>query len=143
MADEHKLRAQVLTPEGKVFEGELYQLSTRTTVGEVGIRARHAPMLARIVPHELRLFESESDFQSGNAESYAAAEGWLEVFANKATVLLGEAKDPSALDTSELKSRLDEAEQRLKESDEDSAAHERAGNDKARAEAFLELAGGS
>jgi F-type H+-transporting ATPase subunit epsilon len=143
MADEHKLRAQVLTPEGKVFEGELYQLSTRTTVGEVGIRARHAPMLARIVPHELRLFESQSDFESGNGERYAAAEGWLEVFANRATVLLGEAKDPSSLDTSELKSRLDDAEQRLSEADEGSGAHERAENDKARAEAFLELAGGS
>src|SRR6187399_2684654 len=113
MADEHKLRAQVLTPEGKVFDGELYQLSTRTTVGEVGIRARHAPMLARIVPHELRLFESRSDFESGNGDSFAAAEGWLEVFANKATVLLGEAKDPSSLDTSELKSHLEDAEQRL------------------------------
>ena len=36
MADDHKLEAQVLTPEGAVFEGELFQLSTRTPVGEVG-----------------------------------------------------------------------------------------------------------
>ena len=33
MAEEHKLHAQVLTPEGEVFDGELEQLSTRTAVG--------------------------------------------------------------------------------------------------------------
>ena len=55
MAETHKLEAQVLTPEGPVFDGELFMLSTRTAVGEVGIRARHAPMVARLVPSELRL----------------------------------------------------------------------------------------
>ncbi len=63
MADEpHKLQAQILTPEGKVFEGEAFQVSARTVVGEVGIRARHAPMLARLVPHELRIFEDAAEF---------------------------------------------------------------------------------
>ena len=39
MADEgHTLDAQVLTPEGEVFSGDLRQLSTRTAVGEVGIQ---------------------------------------------------------------------------------------------------------
>ena len=66
---DHNFRAEVLTPRGKVYEGELFQVSTRTVVGEVGIRARHAPMLARLVPHELRLFESESDFGSDGASS--------------------------------------------------------------------------
>ena len=41
MADEHKLEAEVLTPEGEVFDGELQQVSTRTSVGEVGILANH------------------------------------------------------------------------------------------------------
>ena len=89
MADGHdKLEAQVLTPEGEVFSGELVQLSTRTSVGEVGILARHAPMLARLVPAELRLHISETE-----TERYAQGEGWLEVFANRARVLI--AGDPS------------------------------------------------
>ena len=46
--------------KGEVFRGELWQLSTRTSVGEVGIRARHAPLVARLVPNELRLYESEA-----------------------------------------------------------------------------------
>jgi F-type H+-transporting ATPase subunit epsilon len=142
MADETTtFRAEVLTPHGKVYDGEMFQVSVRTVIGEVGIRARHAPMLARLVPHEMRLFETESDFGSADgAKRYAAAEGWLEVFANKVTVLVTEAVDPSSLDSADLKARIEDAEARLKEADADSAAHRTAEQDKARAEAFLEIA---
>ncbi|MGH2951575.1 MAG: ATP synthase F1 subunit epsilon [Solirubrobacterales bacterium] len=136
MADGHdKLEAQVLTPEGEVFSGELVQLSTKTTVGEVGILARHIPMIARLVPAELRLHKSESE-----TETYAQGEGWLEVFANRARVLIAEAIPPKRLDAGELRGKLDDAEQRLKEAEEGSAAHEQAERDRARAEAFIEIA---
>jgi len=136
-------RAEVLTPQGPVHDGEMFQVSVRTVVGEVGIRARHAPMLARLVPHEMRLYETESDFDGSGARRYAAAEGWLEVFANKVTVLVSEAIDPEALDVSDLEARLEDAEARLEAAGEDSAAHEIAEQDKLRAEAFLEIAGAS
>lgn len=136
MAEEHKLEVQVLTPEGAVFDGELFQLSTRTAVGEVGIRARHAPLVARLVPCELRLHESDS----GDPERYAQGEGWLEVFANRARVLIAEARKPEDLDASELKSRLEEAEKRLEEAEEGSAAAESAERDRARAQVFIEIA---
>ena len=141
--DSHKLQARILTPEGKVYEGEAFQVSTRTTVGELGVRARHAPILARVVPHELRIYEDQSEFGTNDGgQRFAAAEGWLEVFANRVTLLLGEAVDPGSLDSSELKSRIEDAEQRLGEAEEDSAQHRTAEQDKARAEAFLEIAGG-
>jgi F-type H+-transporting ATPase subunit epsilon len=136
MADEHKLEAQVLTPEGSIFEGELFMLSTRTSVGEVGIRARHAPMIARLVPCELRLHDSDS----GEPERYAQGEGWLEVFANRARALVAEAKSPSELDVAELRSRLDEASQRASEADEGSAEEAAAERDVARCEAFIAIA---
>ena len=137
MADEHRLEAEVLTPEGEVFRGELYQVSTRTSVGEVGIRARHAPLVARLVPNELRLWKSESE---SDVVRYAQGEGWLEVFANRARVLVAEAVEPDKLDAGELKQKLDDAEQRLKEADEGSAAAEVAERDRARAEAFIKIA---
>jgi F-type H+-transporting ATPase subunit epsilon len=129
--------AQVLTPEGEVFSGELVQVSTRTTVGEVGILARHIPMVARLVPAELRLHKSESD-----VETYAQGEGWLEVFANRARVLIAEAIPPDRLDVQDLRQRLEDAEQRLSEAEEGTAAHEQAARDRARAEAFIQIAEG-
>lgn len=136
MPDGHaKLEAQVLTPEGEVFSGELVQLSTRTSLGEVGILARHIPMVARLVPAELRLHKSESE-----AETYAQGEGWLEVFANRARVLVAEAIPPDRLDLGELRAKLEDAEARLAEAEEGSAAAEQAERDRARAEAFIQIA---
>jgi F-type H+-transporting ATPase subunit epsilon len=134
-ANDHGLEAEVLTPEGPVFQGELFQLSTRTAVGEVGIRARHAPMVARLVPCELRLHRSE-----GEVDRYAQGEGWLEVFANRARVLIAEAIAPDELDVGDLRERLRDAEQRLADAEEGSAAAETAERDRARAEAFIEIA---
>ena len=136
MAEGHdKLEAEVLTPEGPVFSGELVQVSTRTAVGEVGILARHIPMVARLVPAELRLHKSDSD-----VERYAQGEGWLEVFANRVRVLVAEAIPPERLDAGELRSRLEDAEARLREAEEGSAAAEAAERDRDRARAFIEIA---
>ena len=134
---EHTLEAQVLTPEGEVFSGELQMLSTRTSVGEVGILAEHIPMIARLVPAELRLHKSDSEI-----ETYAQGEGWLEVFANRARVLIAEARSPEELDVSELRHRLEEAERSLSEAEEGSAAAEQAERERARSEAFLKIAEG-
>ena len=133
---EHTLHAKVLTPEGEVFDGEVEQLSTRTAVGELGVLANHVPVLARLRPTELRLHMPD-----GETRSWAQAEGWLQVFANRATVLVGEAIPPDQLDQSQLQSRVEDAEQRLGEAEEGSGAYRQAERDKERAEAFLEVAG--
>jgi F-type H+-transporting ATPase subunit epsilon len=134
MADRN-VDVRVLTPEGEVFTGEVEQLSTRTSVGEIGILANHVPVLARLRPTELRLH-----MPGGDVKRWAQAEGWLQVFANHATVLVGEAIPPENLDTAELRSRIEDADARLSESEEGSGAHTQAEKDKARAEAFLEVA---
>ena len=136
MAEEHNVDVRVLTPEGEVFTGEVHQLSTRTAVGEIGILANHVPVLARLRPTELRLHMPD-----GEVRRWAQAEGWLQVFANRATVLVGEAIPPESLDQGELRSRIEDADARLRDSEEGSAAHDLAERDKARAEAFLEVAG--
>jgi F-type H+-transporting ATPase subunit epsilon len=135
--DRHKLEAQVLTPEREVFNGEVVQLSTRTTLGEIGILARHVPITARLVPAELRLHLSETE-----TERYAQGEGWLEVFANRARVLIAEAIPPDELDAGELRERVEDAARRLDESEEGSAVQERARREKQRFETFLEIAEG-
>jgi F-type H+-transporting ATPase subunit epsilon len=138
VADEHQLHVQVLTPEGEVFEGEVEQVSTRTAVGEIGILANHVPILAALEPTELRLHVSGSE-----VERYAQAHGWLQVFANEALLLVEEAVPPDQLDTGRLREQIEDAEQRLSEAEEGSAAYDRAERDRQRAEAFIAVAEGS
>jgi F-type H+-transporting ATPase subunit epsilon len=137
MAGENKFEAEVLTPEGEIFSGELSMLVTRTAVGEVGILAGHIPIVARLVPAELRLHKSDSD-----VDTFAQGEGWLEVFANRARVLVAEARSPDSLDTADLRQRLEAAEQSLSEAEEGSAAAEQAERERARCEAFIRIAEG-
>src|SRR3954466_12248508 len=109
-------------------------VSTRTATGDVGILANHIPMIARLLPAELRLHKSDSD-----VETYAQGEGWLEVFANNVRVLVSEVKPVDDLDASDLKRRLEEAEQAASEAEDGSAAAEQAERERARCEAFLKI----
>jgi F-type H+-transporting ATPase subunit epsilon len=137
MAAEHMVDVEILTPEGEVWSGEARQVSTRTEVGEIGILANHAPVLAALRPTELRLHLSDSE-----TKRYAQAHGWLQVYGNRARLLLEEAIPPENLDGGALKEQLADAEQRLSESEDGSADHARAQKDLHRAEAFLSIAGG-
>jgi F-type H+-transporting ATPase subunit epsilon len=136
VAADHMLDVEVLTPEGEVYAGEVRQLSTRTEVGEIGILANHAPLLAALRPTELRLKVSDTE-----TIRYAQAHGWLQVYGNRARLLVEEVVEPGDLDTGTLKDQLSDAEQRLSESEKGSADHARALKDRERAEKFLALAG--
>src|SRR5919201_4927142 len=99
-------KVEVLTPEGQVFEDEVELVSTRTTTGSIGIKARHAPLMAILEPTELRLYKSE-----GAVVRFAQGEGYLQVFNNEALVLVEEAVPPDETDRSAFPPRLNEAQQ--------------------------------
>src|SRR5918994_1709091 len=84
---------EVLTPEGQVFSDQVEMVSTRTTTGSIGIRARHAPLMAILEPTELRLYKSDSD-----VVRFAQGEGYLQVADNRPLVLVDEASAPDDLD---------------------------------------------
>ncbi len=138
MAGETPFEVEVLTPEGEVFSGEVVQVSTRTMRGEIGVLANHAPVLAALKPTELRLYTDSTDSEP---ERYAQAHGMMQVFGNQVQILVEEAIPPDELDTSALQEQLSDAEQRLSEAEDDSAAKRSAQKDKDRVEAFLGIAG--
>jgi F-type H+-transporting ATPase subunit epsilon len=137
MAEHEKFRVEVLTPEGEVFSEEVQMVSTRTTIGSIGVLAHHQPLLAMLDPTELRLYKTDSD-----VVSFAQSEGYLQVANNRALLLVEEAHEPGSLDAGDLRSRLDAAERALEEAEEDSERERVAQRDKRRWEAFLRIAEG-
>ena len=129
--------AEVLTPEGEVFNEEVEMVSTRTSVGSIGILANHQPLLGMLEPTELRLYKSESDIVR-----YAQGEGYVQVADGRVLILVEEAVDPSSLNTGELQDKLQTAERELEQADEGSEAARIAARDKRRWEAFLRLVQG-
>jgi F-type H+-transporting ATPase subunit epsilon len=123
---------EVLTPEGEVFNDEVQMVSTRTTIGSIGLLANHQPLLAMLEPTELRLYTSESDYTS-----FAQGEGYLQVVDNSALVLVEEAIAPDDIDRGAFETRLREAREAAERADEGSEERARHEREVKRYEAFL------
>jgi F-type H+-transporting ATPase subunit epsilon len=131
-------RVEVLTPEGEVFNDDVEMVSTRTTVGSIGILARHQPLLGMLDPTELRLYKTYGDESS--ATRFAQSEGYVQVSGDHVLILVEDAEDPDSLNSSELQDRLSRAEREAEEAEDGSEAERKALRDKRRAEAFLRIA---
>jgi F-type H+-transporting ATPase subunit epsilon len=129
---------EVLTPEGEVFNDEVEMLSTKTSVGSIGILANHQPLLAMLDPTELRLYKSDSE-----VVRYAQGEGYLQMTGERALVLVDELFEVSKLDASDLRERLQRASDEASSAEDGSEEKRLAERDKRRYEAFLKISEGS
>jgi F-type H+-transporting ATPase subunit epsilon len=130
-----KFHCQVLTPEGEVFNDEVEMVSTRTTVGTLGVLANHAPLMGMLEPTELRLYKTESDIVR-----YAQSEGYLQVVNNEVLLLVEEAIEPGKVDRASIEERLREAERLAQEAEEGSEERQRHERDARRLRVFLDVA---
>jgi F-type H+-transporting ATPase subunit epsilon len=113
-------------------------VSTRTSVGSLGILANHAPLMGMLEPTELRLYKTDSDIVR-----YAQSEGYLQVVGNEVLLLVEEAVEPDKLDRAEIEERLREAERCAQEAEEGSEERQRHERDLRRYKAFLEVGSSS
>ena len=132
-----KFKVEVLTPEGEVFNDEVEMVSTRTTLGSIGILANHEPLLGSLEPTELRLYRSDNEIVR-----FAQSEGYLQVGGNRAMLLVQDVVPSDQLDVANLRERLAEAERELQEAGDNSERQRLALRDQKRWLAFLRIAEG-
>ncbi|HYY32283.1 MAG TPA: ATP synthase F1 subunit epsilon [Gaiellaceae bacterium] len=97
----------VVTPEGSVFEGEAQMLIVPGAAGEIGVLARHAPLVAMLKAGEIRVKAS------GEWQSFAAGPGYFKVQRDRALVLVDDAVRAEEIDVSEARREADEARTQL------------------------------
>jgi F-type H+-transporting ATPase subunit epsilon len=129
---------EVKTPEGAAYEGEIEMLSTRTTIGTIGIKANHEPIMTMLEPTELRLYTGENEITR-----FAQGEGYLQMAHNHALLLVEEAIPVDELDAADLQKKVDDALARADEAEAGSGAAERAARDLKRWSRYLEIAQGA
>jgi len=78
---------EILTPERKIFSGEVYGLYLPGTEGTFEILERHAPIVASLRKGKMKVFKDKNTTQS-----YEISGGFVEMINNKASVLLEDAK---------------------------------------------------
>jgi F-type H+-transporting ATPase subunit epsilon len=132
-----KFPVELLTPEGEVFNDEVEMVSTRTTLGQIGVLANMAPVLGMLEPTELRLYKSETEIVR-----YAQSEGYMQVAGNRVLLLVEEVHTPESLDVAQLRDRLAQADRDLESAGEDTEKQRLAKRDKMRWEAFIRVAEG-
>ena len=93
----------VVTPEGAVFEGEAQMLIVPGAAGEIGVLARHAPLVAMLKAGEIRV-RAGSEWQS-----FAAGPGYVKVHQDRALVLVDDAVRAEDIDVEEARREVEEA----------------------------------
>jgi F-type H+-transporting ATPase subunit epsilon len=75
----------VVTPDGAAFEGEAEMVIVPGAAGEIGVLARHAPLVAMLKAGEIRV-KAGNDWQS-----FAAGPGYFKVQQDRAIALVDDA----------------------------------------------------
>jgi len=99
-----KIKFEITTPERKVYSEDVDQVTIPTKEGEITVLPGHIPLVAALVPGELVVLKDKDSI------SMAVAGGFIEVLANKVTVLADNAERAEEID----EQRAEEARQRAK-----------------------------
>jgi F-type H+-transporting ATPase subunit epsilon len=78
-----ELHVELVAVEQKIFSGEVIEVLARTTVGDLGILAHHAPLLGQLVSAG----EVTLKFDDGSETAYDVDGGFLSVTENGVTIL--------------------------------------------------------
>ena len=109
MADAHpKFDVQLVTPEGAVFSGEAEMLIVPGASGEIGVLARHAPLVASLKAGSTRV-------HVGNNEiiEFATGPGFFKVETDVALALVDDAVNVKSIDDSRARQQLETAKAEL------------------------------
>ena len=93
----------VVTPEGAAYEGEAEMLIVPGDAGEIGVLARHAPLVAMLRAGEIRVKAG------GEWQTFAAGPGYFKVQQDRALVLVDDAVRAEEIDVSQARQEADEA----------------------------------
>ncbi len=101
----------VVTPEGAVFDGEAQMVVVPGAAGEIGVLARHAPLVAMLKAGETRI-------KAENAwTALATGPGFFKVQRDRAIVLVDDAVRAEEIDVEQARQEADEARALLERAD--------------------------
>jgi F-type H+-transporting ATPase subunit epsilon len=101
----------LVTPEGAVYEGEAEMIIVPGDAGEIGVLARHAPLVAMLRAGEIRIKAR------GDWTTFAAGAGYFKVQQDRALVLVDDAVRAEEIDVAEARREVEEARRLLRQAD--------------------------
>ena len=114
MATGRTFALSLVTPDGAVFEGEVEMLVVPGDAGEIGVLARHAPLVAMLKAGSTRVYR---DRDSKDVLEFATGPGFFKVEQDRALALVDDAVEAREIDDARARAQLDEAKAELERLD--------------------------
>lgn len=101
------IKLEIVTPEKKVFDESVDAVTIPTMKGEIGILPNHAPLISTLKPGILAYTIK------GNTEKMVISGGFVEISANKISVLADVAETADEIDVEKARLEREAAEKTL------------------------------
>jgi F-type H+-transporting ATPase subunit epsilon len=108
MADHPLFSVSVVTPEGPAFDGEAEMLIVPGAAGEIGVLARHAPLVAMLKAGSTRVHLGD-----GEVREFATGPGFFQVLEDRAIALVDDAVQADQIDDARAQQQLEAARAEL------------------------------
>src|SRR5919202_4849668 len=103
MADRRQFSVSLVTPEGAVWEGDAEMIIVPGAAGEIGVLARHAPLVAMLKAGSTRI---HIDRQAEQVVEFATGPGFFQVQLDRALALVDDAVDAKHIDRGRAEAQL-------------------------------------
>jgi F-type H+-transporting ATPase subunit epsilon len=111
VADEtRKFDVSLVTPEGPAFEGAVEMIVVPGAAGEIGVLARHAPLIATLKAGSTRVY---LDRQADDVREFATGPGFFKVEQDRAIALVDDAVAATEIDDARAREQLESAQREL------------------------------
>jgi F-type H+-transporting ATPase subunit epsilon len=104
----------LVTPEGPAYEGEAEMIVVPGQAGEIGVLARHAPLIATLKAGSTRVY---LDRDADDVREFATGPGFFQVLEDRAIALVDDAVQAKGIDKDRAQRQLDEAKAELEKVD--------------------------
>ena len=108
MPDRREFSVSVVTPEGPAYEGDAQMIIVPGAAGEIGVLARHAPLIATLKAGSTRVHVSDSEVLE-----FATGPGFFQVLQDRAIALVDDAVEAAAIDEVRAREQQEAAQAEL------------------------------
>ena len=111
MADDHRtFSISLTTPDGAVFEDEAEMVIVPGAAGEIGVLARHAPLIALLQAGSTRVYTNR---EAQEVQEFATGPGFFTVEQDRALALVDTAVNVREIDPAVAEEQLEQAKAEL------------------------------
>jgi F-type H+-transporting ATPase subunit epsilon len=114
VAERRRFDISLVTPEGPAFEGEAEMIIVPGAAGEIGVLARHAPLVATLKAGSTRVY---LNIDSDDVREFATGPGFFKVELDRAIALVDDAVLAKEIDDARARRQLEEAQAELERLD--------------------------